>query len=282
MGTGHTRRGRARRTVAFVAVGAVGLAATGATTAAGHDEPRAGLRIMLTNDDGWNAPGIIAVYDALVAEGHEVIMVAPLTNQSGVGGRITFGGALTVTQPEAGKYVVAGSPADATEFGLSVVYAGAPPDLVISGTNAGQNIAAATVHSGTVGAAVTALNDGVPAIAISTEISLTGATPPPPFVETAAFLVQLLDELQDEADGDALMPLGVGLNVNYPIVDSGGAPAGVELTRTGKGFIDVGFGARRCPRWAGPRRSRSRSASRPRRSTGLIRRRSPPTRSPSR
>lgn len=93
MGTGHTRRGRARRTVAFVAVGAVGLAATGATTAAGHDEPRAGLRIMLTNDDGWNAPGIIAVYDALVAEGHEVIMVAPLTNQSGVGGRITFGGA---------------------------------------------------------------------------------------------------------------------------------------------------------------------------------------------
>ncbi|MGI9823768.1 5'/3'-nucleotidase SurE [Agromyces sp. Marseille-Q5079] len=192
------------------------------------------LRILLTNDDGWNAPGITAVYDALVAAGHDVTMFAPATNQSGVGARATFGGSLQVTQPEAGKYALAGSPADSVELGLATAFADGAPDLVISGTNVGQNIGAATVHSGTIGAAVTALNEGIPAIAVSTEVGATGG----PFAETAAFVVRLVAQLDRLTGAGPILPNGIGLNVNYPIVDDGGTP-GVALTSTGKGFLDV-------------------------------------------
>lgn len=220
---------------------AVAIALLGVVTATYADnEPNKSLRILLTNDDGWNAAGIVAVHDALVAAGHDVTVVAPLTNQSGVGGRITFGGPpLQVVLQEAHKYSVAGSPADAVEVGLSVVFADKPPDLVISGTNIGQNIGAATVHSGTIGAAVTALNDGVPAIAVSTEIDL--ATNIGPFAETGAFVVKLVAALRKQAKGGPLLPKAVGLNVNYPIVEGGGVPAGVALTQNGRGFLDLTY-----------------------------------------
>jgi 5'/3'-nucleotidase SurE len=203
-------------------------------------EQSGSLRILLTNDDGWNAAGITAVYDALVAAGHDVTVVAPLTNQSGVGGRITFGGPpLQVVLQALRKYSVAGSPADAVEVGLSVVFANKPPDLVISGTNIGQNIGAGTVHSGTVGAAVTALNDGVSAIAVSTEIDF--ATNVGPFAETGAFVVKLVAALRKQVKGSQLLPKAVGLNVNYPLVEDGGAPADVVLTQNGRGFLDLTY-----------------------------------------
>lgn len=213
----------------------------GAVVTASADGQQSGpLRILLTNDDGWNAVGITAVYDALVAAGHDVIVVAPLTNQSGVGGRITFGGPpLQVVLQAPRKYSVAGSPADAVEVGLSVVFANKPPDLVISGTNVGQNVGAATVHSGTVGAAVTALNDGVPAIAVSTEIDF--ATNVGPFAETSAFVVKLVAVLQKQMQGSQLLPKAVGLNVNYPLVEGGGAPTDVVLTQNGRGFLDLAY-----------------------------------------
>ena len=240
------RRTRTLLTVAAATVAFTSLGTTSTAVAERDDDADRSLRIMLTNDDGWNAPGIRAVYDALVAAGHDVTLVAPAANQSGSGARATFGGPLVVTQPEPGKYAVNGSPADAAEFGLSVVFADAPPDVVVSGTNEGQNIAAAAIHSGTVGAAVTALNEGVPAIAISTETSFTGGATPP-FAATAGFLVDLLAELDEEARGRSLLPDGLGLNVNYPIVDAGGAPTGVALTRTGTGFLDIEYGGAALP-----------------------------------
>jgi len=225
---------------AISASAAISVVATGTSTLADNGSQPEGLRILLTNDDGWNAPGITAVFDALVAQGHDVAIVAPATNQSGVGGRITFGGSLVVAQPETDKYSVSGTPADATEFGLSNVFAGNAPDLVISGTNAGQNIGASTIHSGTVGAATTALNDGIPAIAVSTETGLPGT--PLPFAETADFVVELVNAIQANArPNEGLLPTGVGLNVNYPIVEGGAEPSGVELTRTGVGFIDGNY-----------------------------------------
>src|SRR5690242_743186 len=102
-----------------VAIGILLSTSLGTPAAARADnEAKGPLRILLTNDDGWNAVGIVAVYDALVAAGHDVTVVAPLTNQSGVGGRITLGGPpLQVVLQEAHKYSVAGSPADAVEVG---------------------------------------------------------------------------------------------------------------------------------------------------------------------
>lgn len=207
-----------------------------ATTEAEPGGPR--LRILLTNDDGWDAEGITAVRDALIAAGHDVVVVAPATNQSGVGGRITFVGELTLTQHTDGVFSVDGSPADATEVGLDIAFGGEPPDLVISGTNAGQNIGAAAVHSGTLGAAVTALNEGVPAIAVSTETDLT--TGEADFAGTASFVVTAVQALADRAGDDPLLPADIGLSINFPFVDSGG-PAGVAITTTDSSFLDLDY-----------------------------------------
>jgi 5'/3'-nucleotidase SurE len=211
---------------------------TGSTTppGGGADAP---LRILVTNDDGWEAAGITAVHEALMEAGHDVVVVAPADNQSGTGARVTFGGELTLTQERDGVYSVSGTPADSAELGMAVAFGGELPDLVVSGANEGQNIASAEVHSGTVGAAVTALNEGVPAIAVSTEIDF--ATGEGDFAGTAAFVVDLVGALSEAAEGGPLLPAGIGLNVNFPLVDDGGAPAGVVIAPTDASFVDVDY-----------------------------------------
>lgn len=199
---------------------------------------------MLTNDDGWNAPGITEVYNDLVAAGYQVTMVAPLNNSSGTGAQLKIRGTLTVTQPEPGKYVVDGTPADTAEFGFHNVFADNPPDLVISGANRGQNASGNIVHSGTVGAIVTTLNNGVPGIAISTAGDYRGEhLENMPYAASSDYLLTLLDQLQDARKaGDPLLPKGVGLNVNYPYLNGGtGTPAGVKLARAGTGFADFTY-----------------------------------------
>lgn len=241
--------------------------------------PAEPLDILLTNDDGWNAPGIQAVYTALTEAGHHVTMVAPDANQSGVGAAATFGGSLTLTRHSEHQYSVSGKPSDAARVGLSVLFADAPPDLVISGTNSGQNLGSNVIASGTVGAAATALNSGVPAIAISTEFDFTNPTAPLPFDDTADWLVALLDGLRSRAHGGSIQPAGIGLNVNYPVVGSAATgfadPAGVVWPATGLGGYRVTY--------SGGVRSRSTSRSASASGTTLLRSRSrTPTRPRSR
>lgn len=119
---------------------------------------------------------------------------------------------------------------DRVLFGLHHVFAAAPPDLVISGTNFGPNVAN---HSGTVGGAITALDYGIPAVAVSTDIDLSGR--PEPTLRaiplTARFTVRLVGHLAARARPGVLLPEGLGLNVNYPIVGDGSRPAlGVRFT----------------------------------------------------
>ena len=87
---------------------------------------------MLTNDDGWSASGTDAARRALTSAGHHVTVAAPDANQSGSGVCIAFSGELAVTRRAERVYFVGGSPLEATEFGLSVVSADNPPDLVVS------------------------------------------------------------------------------------------------------------------------------------------------------
>jgi 5'-nucleotidase len=197
------------------------------------------LRILLTNDDGWDAEGITFTHAALVAAGHDVVIVAPAENQSGTGARISFSGPLELTQHAEGVFSVTATPADATELGLSIAFGGDVPDLVVSGSNDGQNIASVEVHSGTVGAAVTALNEGVPAIAVSTEVDMAGDGGRD-FEGTADFVAEMVDALAANAAGGPLLPDGVGLNVNFPSV-AGGGPAGVAITSTDQSFLDLTY-----------------------------------------
>ncbi|MFE9635578.1 5'/3'-nucleotidase SurE [Streptomyces sp. NPDC006463] len=193
------------------------------------------LRILLTNDDGYNAPGIRKAFERLTAAGHDVTIVAPLTNQSGTGTKMMSAPTLTVKHPEPKVWAVDGTPGDSVAFGLAEVFADGAPDLVVSGTNFGPNVAGLATHSGTVGGAVAALESGVPAIALSTG----GLTAPDPVTTVNAmgptldFAVKLIDRLRARAPRSGpLLPKGVGLNVNHPVVgaDGTGTAAGVSAT----------------------------------------------------
>ncbi|MFE2165148.1 5'/3'-nucleotidase SurE [Streptomyces sp. NPDC059447] len=192
------------------------------------------LRILLTNDDGYNAPGIRKAFERLTAAGHDVTIVAPLTNQSGTGTKMASAPTVTVKHPEPKVWAVDGTPGDSVAFGLAQVFAGRAPDLVVSGTNFGPNVAGLANHSGTVGGAVAALENGVPAIALSTG----GTSAPDPVTTVNAmgptldFAVKLIDRLRSRARSGPLLPQGVGLNVNHPVVgaDGKGTAAGVSAT----------------------------------------------------
>ncbi|MFD7909480.1 5'/3'-nucleotidase SurE [Streptomyces sp. NPDC059752] len=210
------------------------LAGTAPAVAAPQTAPAGPLRILLTNDDGYNAPGIRKAFERLTAAGHDVTIVAPLTNQSGTGTKMMSAPTIAVKHPEPKVWAVDGTPGDSVAFGLAEVFAGDAPDLVVSGTNFGPNVAGLATHSGTVGGAVAALEHGVPAIALSTG----GVSAPDPVTTVNAmgptldFAVKLIDRLRTRARSGPLLPEGVGLNVNHPVVgaDGKGTAAGVSAT----------------------------------------------------
>lgn len=194
----------------------LGLLATGGPAQAQTTEP---LRILLTNDDGYAGTYLQQLRQALIAAGHEVTVVAPAADASAVGTAINikFGTTIDASEKSPGVWAVAGTPADAVAFGVSTVFAGDPPDLVVSGPNPGENIAATANHSGTVGAAVTALAAGVPAIALS--IARDGSSLPSAG-RSIEFAVKLVNRLA-ASEGDNLLPPHTALNVNYPVAPNG-------------------------------------------------------------
>lgn len=182
-----------------------------------------GLDILLTNDDGWNAPGIVAVADALLAAGHRVTVVAPLAQQSGVGVKITIG-EYAVVEQRPGWWSVDGSPADAVSYAVARILR-EPPDLVVSGANLGQNLGNNVVSSGTVGACAMALQRALPCIAISVgmELAEAGAVPErfpstrAAYPHAAALTARLVATLVAARVAETpLLPPQILLNLNYP------------------------------------------------------------------
>ncbi|MFF5173470.1 5'/3'-nucleotidase SurE [Micromonospora sp. NPDC000089] len=238
-----------------VAVAAVGsFDATATATAQPHRQPAEQspvdrqadarpLRIMITNDDGWIGPGgsntplIAALRTALVADGYEVTVVAPATNQSGTGTLITYP-TVNLANPENGVWTVTGTPSDAVIVGLDAVFRNDPPDLVVSGINPGGNYSNIVTHSGTVSAATMALENDIPAIAVS----IDGKTVDQSLAlkdKVAEYTGDVVAALARNARGGALLPEGLGLNINYP----GATPAtGTSLTRVDRnGYLRFGF-----------------------------------------
>lgn len=193
------------------------------------------LRIVLTNDDGFETANVQALFNALQAAGHEVILSAPYGNQSGTSGSIDFlspifptsepseGGLLpagsfgigaTTIAPD--QHYVAGKPVAAVLYGIDVLAQakwGSKPDLVLSGPNDGNNVGHVTTHSGTVGATVTALNKGVPAVALSADSDDEDAAE-----VIAELTVELVEALI--VNGSVKLPVLTGLNVNFPEIDA--------------------------------------------------------------
>lgn len=171
------------------------------------------MRILVTNDDGFRAPGLVAQANRLVAAGHEVIVTAPQRQQSGGSaalGRVKDGAAIAwerFTSDEmpgiAQGIAIDAPPALAVKAVLGGMF-GPAPDIVMSGINRGWNTGGSTLHSGTLGAAMTACSLGWRAAAISC------ARPPEDNLETAAEVAAAVAEVLGRATGP------VALNVNVP------------------------------------------------------------------
>lgn len=184
------------------------------------------LRILLVNDDGCQSVGTTSLQEKLAAKGYDVWMVAPDTNQSGIGSAITFkpGKTFDVKKVADKRYCFPGTPADAVDFGLWGVMKEAAPDLVISGVNDGPNTGMAQVNSGTVSAAARALRYGFPAIAASigyrfTQEEMKNKWPSTHkyWPDSVDYVVTVVDKLNaTRQPGVALLPKGSGLSINYP------------------------------------------------------------------
>lgn len=123
------------------------------------------MKILISNDDGYLAPGIVALANALIPIA-EIVVVAPDSNRSGSSNSLTLDRPLSVYRAENGFYFVNGTPSDCVHIALTGLLP-FKPDLVVSGINQGQNMGDDTLYSGTVAAATEGFLFGIPAIAFS-------------------------------------------------------------------------------------------------------------------
>jgi len=203
------------------------------------------MRILLSNDDGYLAPGIRTLFAALQRwQGQrEVIMMAPDRNRSAASNSLTLDNPLRLQQVEEGVYSVNGTPTDCVHLGIN----GAidfQPDMVISGINAGANMGDDVLYSGTVAAATEGRFLGKPAIAVS----LCGEHH---FDSAAHWLIRILDQMEH-------VPLEAStiLNINVPDLPLEEI-RGVRVTRLGRRHKSEPVVCDRDPRnrpiyWIGP------------------------------
>jgi 5'-nucleotidase len=123
------------------------------------------MRILLSNDDGYFAPGIQALFQALEGLG-EIVVVAPEQNRSGAGNSLTLDRPLFLKQSASGFYFVNGTPTDCVHLAVTGML-DYMPDIIVSGINHGANMGDDTIYSGTVAAATEGFLLGIPSIAIS-------------------------------------------------------------------------------------------------------------------
>jgi 5'-nucleotidase len=195
-------------------------------------------RILVTNDDGIDAPGLHAVVAALAQiDGAEVAVVAPDRNRSGVSRSITLGQTLVVTEHDVPGADVAfstdGTPTDCVRMAV-LGLAGPTPDLVVSGANEGLNVGDDVTYSGTVSAAMEAALNGLPAIAISQQtLHRELGFPRRKEFDYAAMQVFLRGLVGHVIAAPRILPAGTILNVNVPGLPMHGI-SGVEVGVLGR------------------------------------------------
>ena len=179
------------------------------------------MRILVSNDDGYFAPGITLLAEALGQLG-EVTVVAPERDRSGASNSLTLDRPLTVRRAPNGFFSVNGTPTDCVHIAVTGLL-DFTPDVVVSGINLGANMGDDTIYSGTVAAAVEGYLLGIPSLALSLASKAGGH-----FQSAIDVALQLVERLRRAPFGEAVL-----LNVNIPDVEPGGL-AGIEITRLGK------------------------------------------------
>lgn len=197
------------------------------------------LKILVSNDDGIDAPGINALAREMKKIG-EVTVIAPDKQRSAVGHAITMNYPLRASKfsknGEFFGYAVEGTPADCVKLAIRSLLP-ERPDILVSGVNHGSNTAINIIYSGTVSAATEGTILGIPSIAFS----LATYGPNPDFRYAAIFARKLAGMVAKTGLPDATL-----LNVNIPAVRKGDI-AGVRVTRQGKTRWDDTFDVRRDP-----------------------------------
>ena len=179
------------------------------------------MKFLITNDDGFGAPGI-RLLASVAANFGEVTIVAPVVEQSGISHRISFEKPLQLVEKQENGYTVDGTPADCVRVALSLWN---EFDCVLSGMNNGANLGVDVYYSGTVAAAREAAFFGLPAIAFSQYRANYTANNSYDFENTKPLLTRLLKDLLGTSPASEI------LNVNLPDRASTTDPAEIDLVR---------------------------------------------------
>lgn len=165
------------------------------------------MRVLLTNDDGIEGRGLIALELACRQAGLEVLVAAPDRERSAASHSMSLGQTLTVYERGEGRFAITGTPVDDVHLALIHLFKDRPPDLVLSGINRGANMGCDVNYSGTVAGAREAVLFGIPGIAVSLESDREDADYGP----AADFTVELARFIHRLG-----MPERTLLNVNVP------------------------------------------------------------------
>lgn len=190
------------------------------------------MRILLTNDDGYDQPGLIEL-ENLLRDNHEIWVVAPLNHCSGTSHALGLYSSMELREEGFRKWALEGTPTDCVKVALTEVMQDNPPDLLISGINPGANLANNIFYSGTVAAATEGALWDIPSIAISVQVTSPHRKP---FFGTAS---SVLNSLLKKGIASKL-PAGTILNINVPEVEYD-CISGIEWTKMARFSTDMPF-----------------------------------------
>ncbi|MEX0959467.1 MAG: 5'/3'-nucleotidase SurE [Burkholderiales bacterium] len=179
------------------------------------------MRVLLSNDDGYFAPGLAALAEA-ISRLAEVIVVAPERDRSGASNSLTLDRPLAVKRSHSGFFYVNGTPTDCVHLAVTGLL-DRLPDMVVSGINHGANMGDDTIYSGTVAAATEGFLLGIPSIAVSLASKQGGNYP-----AAARVACELIERFQRSP-----IPFPVLFNVNVPDIPYENFK-GVDVTRLGR------------------------------------------------
>jgi 5'-nucleotidase len=193
------------------------------------------VRILLTNDDGVNAPGLKVLEKIAREFSDDIWIVAPADENSGAGHSLTLSRPVRIRQHGEKHYSVAGTPTDSVMMGLGVIMKDQKPDLILSGVNRGANLGDDITYSGTVSAAMEGALAGVRSIALSQVYGKEGMGDSVPFGAAESWAAKVLAPLVQHD-----FPTRTLININFPPV-AADAVKGVQVAR--QGFHDYSRGS---------------------------------------
>lgn len=168
------------------------------------------MKILITNDDGINAPGLVSAEKIARQLTSDVTIVAPETDQSGVAHSLTLSHPLRLRKVAENKFALNGTPTDCTIMGVREIMK-EPPDLVLSGVNSGQNIGDDVIYSGTVAGAIEGALLGIKSIALSQAYNFTEGARHVKWGTCETLAPEIIDRLMTQD-----FPEKTLVNVNFP------------------------------------------------------------------